>query len=115
MDAVAGVLLPEAFWDAMTLNMFTCPVAMRANISISNGVPTWRYRHFGVFPDTVIESNPPSGAYHASELLPLFNIPPQDPGIPDQSSDQESIGSYMRGAWAAFAKDPVNGDRKSVV
>jgi cholinesterase len=109
VDAVAGVFLPEAFWDAMTLDQFTCPAAMRANISISNGVPTWRYRYFGVFPDTIIQSNPNSGAFHASELAIIFDIPPQGSGIPDQTAAQMSFGSYMRGAWATFAKDPVNG------
>lgn len=49
--ALAGNLLPDAFWDALNLQAFTCPAGLRANASIANDIPTWRYRYFGVFPN----------------------------------------------------------------
>lgn len=58
----------------------------------------------GVFPDTALSSE--SGAYHAAELAVLFNT--QSAGIA-ATPEEIAIGSYMRGAWAAFAKDPTNG------
>lgn len=37
----------------------------------------------------------------------LFNTAPNSPIA--ATTEQISIGKYMRGAWAAFAKDPTNG------
>lgn len=37
----------------------------------------------------------------------LFNNTPTS-ALPD-TSEEEAIGAYFRGAWAAFAKDPYNG------
>ena len=99
----------DEYWDLFNLIGFTCPAAARANISIANGVPTWRYRWFGYFPNTIIESVPNSGAWHASELSILFDTSPSGAGIPPNTPAEVAIGSYLRGAWAAFAKDPVNG------
>lgn len=52
---------------------------------------------------------PDSGAWHASELPLLFGNYPAGKVIPDVTDAERSIADYMRGAWAAFAKDPVNG------
>lgn len=102
----------DAYWDAFNLVGFNCPAAARANISIANGVPTWRYRWFGEFPNTIITTVPDSGAWHASELPVLFNYTaPSGLGIPASTPAEIAIGSYVRGAWATFAKDPVNGLR----
>jgi cholinesterase len=49
--ALSNVTYPREFWDAFNLRIFTCPAGLRANISISAGIPTWRYRYFGVFPN----------------------------------------------------------------
>ena len=105
----SGSTLSDLYWTYFNLIGFTCPAAARANISISQDVPTWRYRWFGEFPNTIIESNPDSGAWHASELPILFDTAPSGNGIPANSPAEVAIGSYLRGAWAAFAKDPVNG------
>jgi cholinesterase len=102
----------DAYWDAFNNNGFVCPAAARANISIANGIPTWRYRWFGEFPNTIITTVPDSGAWHASELPVLFNYnPPSSLGVPATTPEEVAIGNYFRGAWAAFAKDPVNGLR----
>jgi carboxylesterase type B len=102
--ALAGITYPAQSWDTFNLQAFTCPAGIRANVSIANGVPTWRYRYFGDFPDLRIA--PASGAYHGSEVPILFNTTPPSP---PQTPAEIAIGDYMRGAWAAFAKDPVNG------
>ncbi|KAH8668035.1 Alpha/Beta hydrolase protein [Tricladium varicosporioides] len=102
--ALANITYPDAFWDVFNLQEFTCPAGIRANASLSFKNPTWRYRYFGVFPNTAISTE--AGAFHAAELPILFNtLPPSPPS----TTEQISIGNYMRGAWAAFAKDPVNG------
>ncbi|KAN0091824.1 alpha/beta-hydrolase [Hyaloscypha variabilis] len=103
-------IFTEAYDTAFNLLVFTCPAATRANISVANGVPTWRYRWFGEFPNTIITTVPDSGAWHASELPILFDYtPPSGLGIPASTPAEIAIGSYLRGAWATFAKDPVNG------
>lgn len=108
--ALQNVTYPRSFWDTFNLEGFTCPAAVRANISISAGVPTWRYRYFGDFPNLRLTSVPDSGAWHASELPVIFdNFPPAGNGVPASTDAEISIGNYMRGAWAAFAKDPANG------
>lgn len=43
--------LDSAFWDNFNLIHATCPTGQRANASIQNNIPTWRYRWFGAFPN----------------------------------------------------------------
>jgi cholinesterase len=108
--ALANITYPPIFWTEFDLSVFTCPASERANISIAAGVPTWRYRWFGDFPNLRLTSVPDSGAWHASELPVLFgNYPNATGGVPASTDAELSIGNYIRGAWAAFAKDPVNG------
>ncbi|KAF2499004.1 alpha/beta-hydrolase [Lophium mytilinum] len=104
-----GEDLPDAYWQAVGLKTFDCPCAARANVSIFNKVPTWRYRFFGVFPDTNLTTNPDSGAYHGSEIPMIFGVPPAGQGIANSSQQELALMSYMRGAWTTFAKDPVAG------
>jgi cholinesterase len=110
VDALSGVFHSDIVWDYLELTTLTCPAALRANISVENGVPTWRYRWFGSFPDLRLTTIPDSGAYHTSELPLIFGtLPKEGDGIPAPTDAEIAIGHYMRGAWAAFAKDPVNG------
>jgi cholinesterase len=102
--ALQGLFFPDVFWTDFNLQEFTCPAGIRANASVSAGNPTWRYRYFGVFPDLAVSSE--AGTWHAAELPILFDTMPATPG-PTQA--EISIANYMRGAWAAFAKDPKNG------
>jgi cholinesterase len=106
-SALGGKYYPEIFWTLLDLQTFTCPSAARANMSISNKVPTWRYRWFGDFPNTALTLD--SGAWHASEIPLIFNTVPYGTGIPGNIPNETEIGNYIRGAWATFAKDPVNG------
>ncbi|RYP14768.1 hypothetical protein DL765_006145 [Monosporascus sp. GIB2] len=97
----------DEFWQQQNQVRFNCPAAARALASVRDGNPTWRYRWHGVFPNTILSTRPPSGAYHGSEIEVLFGTVGQDE-IPN-TDEEDSIGWYMRRAWAAFAKDPVYG------
>lgn len=103
-SSLQGLSYPDAYWQTFNLIGFTCPTGYRANFSIKANVPTWRYRYFGSFPDTMITSN--AGAWHASDIPILFDT---NIVTPPETTEQVAIGKYMRGAWAAFAKDPENG------
>jgi len=100
--ALAGLFFSDAFWDDFNLQEFTCPAGIRANASLAAGNPTWRYRYFGVFPNLAVSSE--AGTYHAAELPIIFDTAPGA-----STADEVSIANYMRGAWAAFAKDPQKG------
>lgn len=98
----------QAYWDNVDEHSM-CSVPERANISISHNAPTWRYRYFGVWPDMQLSTYPDCGAWHTIDVLAVFDYIPQGPGIPHQTPEQISTGKYVRGAWAAFAKDPKEG------
>jgi cholinesterase len=100
--ALAGLFFSDSFWDDFNLQEFTCPAGIRANASLAAGNPTWRYRYFGVFPNLAVSSE--AGTYHAAELSIIFDTAPGA-----STADEVSIANYMRGAWAAFAKDPQKG------
>ncbi|CAG8950196.1 hypothetical protein HYFRA_00008433 [Hymenoscyphus fraxineus] len=102
--ALDNITFSDADWDAFNLQAFTCPAGIRANASIAENIPTFRYRYMGEFANTRISAG--SGAYHAAELLLLFNTANTNP---PSTAEQVSIGDYMRGAWATFAKDPAKG------
>jgi cholinesterase len=110
MASVYNAYLPDSVWDAFNLATFECPVAKRANASVQTGVPTWRYRYFGEFPDSRLTTEPDSRAYHGSEILLLFDtLPAPGDNVPAPTQDEVAFGKYMRGAWATFAKDPRKG------
>ena len=98
----------DDFWHSDTQTVFNCPAGVRAAFSSTmQGNPTWRYRWMGVFPNTIISTTPQSGAYHDGETAVLFgNV---DQSAIQNTAEEEAIGKYMRGAWAAFAKDPEKG------
>jgi hypothetical protein len=52
---------------------------------------------------------PDSGAYHGSEIPIIFNTPASGEGIMTDTVPERELMNYTRGAWAAFAKNPVNG------
>jgi len=100
--ALEGIILSDTFWTDFNLQEFTCPAGLRANASIAAGNPTWRYRYFGEFPNMAVSSE--GGTYHSAEVPIIFDT---TPGA--STADEVSIANYMRGAWAAFAKDPKQG------
>jgi cholinesterase len=114
IGTIYGLDEPGTFWNNYNLDQFVCPSAARANASSAANLPTWRYRYFGSFPDLQIQTNPDSGAYHASELPLLFDsLPPSGvPGIPPSTNVEILWGNYMRSAWAEFARDCNRGVEK---
>ncbi|KAG4435350.1 hypothetical protein IFR05_009173 [Cadophora sp. M221] len=109
LDSFRNETKSDAYYGAFNDLGFVCPGAQRAAYSIASDVPTWRYRWFGAFPNTQLTTVPYSGAWHASELPVLFNNPPSGGGIPNDTEAEIAIGSYIRGAWATFAKNPADG------
>ncbi|KAM0193480.1 hypothetical protein ACHAPI_007549 [Fusarium lateritium] len=97
----------DAYWQDFNDRLYTCADAARLSRAIAEGNPSWRYRYFGDFQNLALSTDPPSGAYHGAELQPLFDTVPQSP-IPS-TPEQIKVGDYIRGAWAAFAKDPKEG------
>ncbi|ETS75067.1 hypothetical protein PFICI_13551 [Pestalotiopsis fici W106-1] len=98
--------LPDAVWQQAELS-FTCPAAERATYYALNGNPTWRYRWFGDWSNLRLAINPSSGAWHGSEIMPLFDTIPQSVNV--NTPEESSIAAYLRGAWATFAKDSAKG------
>ncbi|KAG9236024.1 Alpha/Beta hydrolase protein [Amylocarpus encephaloides] len=102
--ALNNMTYPDYFWDVFNLQEFTCPSGIRANASVAAHNPTWRYRYMGVWDNTELSTE--ADTYHGAELSFLFNIMPSEP---PGSAEEIEFGKYMRGAWAAFAKDPMTG------
>jgi len=107
LASIKGSDAGDDVWERMTETVFTCPAALRANRSLNHEVPVWRYRYFGDFPNTVLTDDPPSGAWHGSQNLVIFGLSSLT-GVPDTEAEVD-IAKWMRGAWAAFAKDPSRG------
>ena len=118
-DFEAGIYIPvyalmdqtndQEFYESLTNTTFACPAGARANVSASHGLPTWRYRWFGNFPNTRLLTDPDSGAYHCSEIPFIWNTLPTGAGIPEDTEAEKSIRAYIQGAWAAFAKNASGG------
>ncbi len=66
----------------------------------------WRYRYFGVFPNTNVSSE--GAAYHGAELPLIFGTT-----LSAQNSTRQGtkFQAYIQGTWTASAKDPACGLR----
>jgi cholinesterase len=109
MASLYDTYLPDSAWDVLNNFSFACPAANRANFSAATGLPTWRYRYFGEFPDLQLTTVPDSRSYHGSEVSVLFDTLSKGNGLLAPTDAEIAIGKYLRGAWAAFAKDPKKG------
>jgi cholinesterase len=105
MAAASKSSIPSILWNVFNLAVFTCPSADAASYRVAAGVPTWRYRYYGTFANLKLTSSPDSGAYHYSEVPILFNTTNDVTGV-SNSQFENDLGTYMMGAWAAFAKNP---------
>lgn len=101
--------LSDAEWDGFNLAIFTCPAASRSAASVAAGQPAFRYRYFGNFPELALTTVPDSGAYHASEVLPVFGTVEAGSGGAEVSGDLVRLGIYLRGMMGMFARDPAEG------
>jgi hypothetical protein len=79
------------------------PAALWANATASIGIPTWRYYFNASFSNTQVF--PRLGVFHASEIPIIFRT------YPDQNTttQQHALSTFMQGAWARFAKNPLAG------
>ena len=98
--------LTAARWDLFNLAGFTCPTGTETKNRVKFGVPTWRYRYFGDWPN--LQLYPGSRAYHGSDLTMVFGTAKDVSGIPNTAAENE-VSRYMMKAWAAFARDPEKG------
>lgn len=110
--ASAGTHLTDVEWAVWNLASFSCPAAGAAQRRSQYGVPTWRYRYFGEFPNLRLTLNPSSGAWHESEISIVWQTTEDSSGVPNTPAET-AISGYLHGAWAAFAKDPANGLSRS--
>uniref|UniRef100_A0A093UYT6 Carboxylic ester hydrolase n=2 Tax=Talaromyces marneffei TaxID=37727 RepID=A0A093UYT6_TALMA len=107
-----NVTFTEAQWDYLNLAIYTCPASYRAEASVSNHVPTWRYRYFGEFPNLRLTNSPDSGAWHGSEVPLIFDTDKDLESLVARTEEETQIANYLRKAWVAFATDPENGLNK---
>jgi cholinesterase len=93
-----------------TMNLeFTCPAGYAATARRSVGVPAWRYRYGGEWPNQQI--GPRAGAWHGSEIAMVFGTAEYISRKPD-IADEKVLGDKIRLAWTSFAKDPEHGLEK---
>lgn len=94
---------PEAI--AAQNAQFDCTVASSAAARASNGVPVWRYRYFGDWPNLAITNG---GAYHSAEIPVLFNTADLASNM-SNTADETTVAQFLGSAWATFAKNPASG------
>jgi carboxylesterase type B len=107
--ASQNITYPKMQWDLMAQQLFTCSSSNRALAAVINQVPIWRYRWFGDLACLKITTEPDSGAYHGSEVAVIFGTDQDIQNRVSRTDAEHDLVAYIRGAWAAFAKDPVNG------
>jgi cholinesterase len=79
---------------------FTCPPARAVVSRLKAGLPAWRYRY--------MYANPV--AAHGSELGVIWGTMDKiKRGNKTTSPDEVALSKIVRKAWAAFAKDPMEG------
>lgn len=113
-DYEAGVFrlsisgISDEQWDLTNLLSFTCPAADASKARSAAGVPIWRYRWFGNFPNLRLSYVPDSRAWHGSELPIVFGTSADVSGVANTPAEN-SITAYVQKAWATFAKNPTYG------
>jgi cholinesterase len=94
--------------DMPRLNLcFNCPASYSSKARVDFNVTTWRYRYFGDWEN--IRPTKDAGAFHGSELSIVFGTPKKFESKYPSPPEEVAVEKLMMGAWANFAKDPVNG------
>lgn len=104
LATAGGVNISDIEWCLFDLIIFTCPVSQAASYRQLR-VPTYRYRYYADFPNLRLTLNPPSGAWHGSEIATIWGTAEEASGEVD-TTPELSISNYLQGAWASFAKNP---------
>ncbi|KAL4907316.1 hypothetical protein BDW74DRAFT_166764 [Aspergillus multicolor] len=91
--------------DAMTNGVFNCPAANATAVRASAGLPVWRYRYFGVFPN--LDPFTWLGTWHSAILPTLFNTADLY-GIANTPAQSEAV-SFLQSILVNFARDPSHG------
>ena len=107
LGAASGLNLPTDEWIDFDAGEFTCPESTSAIYRSAAGIPTWRYIYKADFPNEALPTDM-GEAYHGAELLPLFGSS-EAVSLQDSTWQERAMGTYLRGAWAAFAHDPSCG------
>ena len=106
--AGTGIQISDLDWAVYDLSTFSCPASNAALARFVHGVPTWRYRYFGDFPNLRLTLNPDSGAWHGAEIDMVWQTAVAASGA-NNTAPEASISRYLSRAWAAFAKNPATG------
>ena len=106
--AGTGIQVSDLDWALFDLSTFTCPASNAALARFVHGVPTWRYRYFGDFPNLRLTLQPDSGAWHGAEIDMVWQTAVAASGA-NNTNPETSISRYLSSAWAAFAKNPATG------
>ena len=93
-------------WDLYELEGFICATRDAVAYRTRHGVPAYRFRYFGEWPN--LQLYPDSGSYHGSDLHMIFGASQDVTGIPP-TQQQAWTTEYMQRAWAAFVNDPEYG------
>jgi cholinesterase len=104
-----NVTYPDAMWDYLQQQIFTCPIGQRALAAAVNQAPVWRYLWFGDFPNLKLSPDLNSGSWHGSEIPIIFGTDNDIQHTIERTPEEDDVGKYLRGAWVAFAKDPAKG------
>lgn len=110
----AKINLTESQWDLFNQRAFTCPTGEEAKCRVQYGVPTWRYRYYGDWDNLRLYDGSAglgrrgSSVYHGTDIDMLFGTAYRVSGQMN-TAEEDAAGKYMMGAWAAFARDPVQG------
>ncbi|KAL4961647.1 Alpha/Beta hydrolase protein [Aspergillus stella-maris] len=91
--------------NAVTNGVFNCPAANATAARAQAGLPVWRYRYFGVFPN--LDPFSWLGTWHSAILPTLFNTADKY-GIPNTPA-QDEAASFLQSILINFARDPDYG------
>ena len=106
--AGSNITLTDQEWLLFDLEGFTCATATESTLRFKFGIPMWRYRYFGDWPN--LRLYPGSGSYHGTDLHMIFGGIEDivRPGLPNSALEKKTM-EYMMRAWAAFVNEPTSG------
>lgn len=103
-----NITLTDQQWRLFDLEGFACATGIEAAARARAGVPMWRFRYFGDWPN--LRLYPGSGSYHGLDLHMIFggieDIVGSD--LPSNIHENRTM-NYMMRAWAVFVDNPTSG------